>query len=94
MMLNACGRQSLCVPTHRRTFRQVVEWRLEHKMEKTMIDTILTLPLELMALTVLVGFGILYSYGTRRSVPADAQAVRPYDMRRDGQRFGLTPQPG
>ena len=59
-----------------------------------MIDTILTLPLELMALTVLVGFGMLYSYGTRRSVPIDAQAIRPYDMRRDGQRLGLMSQMG
>ena len=59
-----------------------------------MIDTILTLPLELMALTVLVGFGMLYSYGTRRSVPIDAQAIRPYDMRRDGQRLGLMSQIG
>jgi len=59
-----------------------------------MIDTILTLPLELMALTVLVGFGMLYSYETRRSVPIEARAIRPYDMRRDGQRFGLQSQIG
>lgn len=57
-----------------------------------MIDTILTLPLELMALTVLVGFGILHSYNTRRSVPIDPQATRPYDMRRDGQCLGLQSQ--
>ena len=59
-----------------------------------MIDTILTLPLELMALTVLVGFGMLYSYGTRRAIPIEAQAIRPYDMRRDGQRLGLMSQMG
>jgi hypothetical protein len=59
-----------------------------------MIDSILTLPLELMALTVLVGFGMLYSYNTRRSVPIEAQATRPYDMRRDGQRQGLMSQIG
>jgi hypothetical protein len=63
-------------------------------METTMIDTILTLPLELMALTVLVGFGMLYSYDTRRSVPIDPQATRPYDMRRDGQRLGPHSQVG
>ena len=59
-----------------------------------MIDTILTLPLDLMALTVLVGFGMLYSYGARRSVQIEAQANRPYDMRRDGQRLGLQSQVG
>jgi hypothetical protein len=59
-----------------------------------MIDTILTLPLELMALTVLVGFGMLYSYGIRRSVPIESQVLRPYDMRRDGQRLGLMAQIG
>jgi hypothetical protein len=63
-------------------------------METTMIDTMLTLPLELMALTVLVGFGILYSYDIRRSVPIDPEATRPYDMRRDGQRPGLQSQVG
>ena len=59
-----------------------------------MIDTILTLPLELMALTVLVGIGMLYSYDTRRSVPIDPQAARPYDMRRDRQRLGLPSRVG
>ena len=59
-----------------------------------MIDTILTLPLELMALTVLVGFGMLYSYGIRRPHLIDAEVTRPYDMRRDGQRLGLESQFG
>jgi len=72
----------------------VVEWILEYKRETTMIDTILTLPLELMALTVLVGIGMLYSYDTRRSVPIDPQVTRPYDMRRDGQRLGFQSQIG
>jgi uncharacterized membrane protein len=62
--------------------------------ETTMIDTVLTLPLELMALTALVGFGMLYSYNTRRTAPIDAEVSRPYDMRRDGQRFGLQSQIG
>jgi hypothetical protein len=72
----------------------VVEWHFEYKRETKMIDTILTLPLELMALTVLVGCGMLYSYGTRRSVPVDPQAPQPFDMRRDGQRLGLQSQFG
>jgi len=59
-----------------------------------MIDTLLTLPLELMALTVVVGFGMLYSYNTRRSVPIDPEVTRPYDMRRDGQRLSLQFQVG
>ena len=54
-----------------------------------MIDAILTLPLELMALTLVVGFGILYSYHSRRSVTITASAARPFDMRLDGQRLSV-----
>jgi hypothetical protein len=54
-----------------------------------MIDTILMLPLELMALTLLVGFGSLYSYHSRQSVTITASAARPFDMRLDGQRLSL-----
>ena len=57
-----------------------------------MIDTILTLPLELMALTLVVGLGMLHSYNARRSVPIDTPATRLHDMRRDGQRLALSPQ--
>ena len=46
-----------------------------------MIDTILTLPLELMTLTLLVGLGMLYSYHTRHSATNTTSASRPYDMR-------------
>jgi hypothetical protein len=59
-----------------------------------MIDSMLTLPLELMALTLLVGVGMLYSYNVRRSVPVGTQATRSYDMRRDGQRLSLSSQLG
>lgn len=52
-----------------------------------MLDTMLTLPLELMTLTLLVGFGILYSYRSRRSVTITAPVARPFDMRLDGQRL-------
>jgi hypothetical protein len=54
-----------------------------------MIDTILTLPLELMTLTLLVGFGILYSYHNRRSVTIAAPAAPTFDMRVDGQRLSV-----
>ena len=55
-----------------------------------MIDTILTLPLELMTLTLLVGFGTLYySYHRRRPVTITESAPRPFDMRLDGQRPSL-----
>ena len=54
-----------------------------------MIDTILTLPLELMTLTLLVGLGILYSYHSRRSATITAPATRPFDMRLDGQRLSV-----
>jgi hypothetical protein len=58
-------------------------------METTMIDTILTLPLELMALTLLVGSGILYSYHSRRSTTTAAPVARPFDMRVDGQQLSV-----
>jgi len=54
-----------------------------------MIDTILTLPLELMALTLLVGSGILYSYHSRRSTTTAAPVARPFDMRVDGQQLSV-----
>jgi hypothetical protein len=63
-------------------------------METTMIDSMLALPLELMALTLLFGVGMLYSYNVRRSVPIDTQSTRTYDMRRDGQRLGASSQLG
>jgi hypothetical protein len=52
-----------------------------------MMDTILTLPLELMSLTLLVGLGILYAYYSRRSVTIAAPAAQTFDMRVDGQRL-------
>ena len=52
-----------------------------------MMDTILTLPLELMSLTLLVGLGILYAYHSRRSVTIPAPAAPTFDMRVDGQRL-------
>ena len=54
-----------------------------------MIDTILTLPLELMTLTLVVGLGILYSYHSRRSVTIAAPVARTFDMRVDGQQLSL-----
>lgn len=54
------------------------------------MDTILTLPLELMLLTLVVGGGILYALRTRTSVETTIDtlaplATRPHDMRFDGQ---------
>lgn len=54
-----------------------------------MIDTILTLPLELITLTLLVGVGMLHSYRVRRSATITASAPRAHDMRLDGQRLSL-----
>jgi len=54
-----------------------------------MIDTLMTLPLELMTLTLLVGVGLLYSYHIRRSVTITASESRPYDMRHDGQQLSV-----
>lgn len=49
------------------------------------MDTFLTLPIELMLLTVLVGAGALHFLRTRQSTSSDALAPAPYDMRFDGQ---------
>ena len=53
-----------------------------------MMDTILTLPLELMLLTVAVGVGALYIFRTRSPATIDtidSVVTRPHDMRFDGQ---------
>jgi hypothetical protein len=52
-----------------------------------MFDTILTLPLELMTLTLLVGFGLLHSYRRRRPATIAVSTARTFDMRLDGQRL-------
>lgn len=54
-----------------------------------MIDNILTLPLEEMTLTLLVGVGIWHSYHVRHSATINTFVPRPFDMRLDGQRLSL-----
>jgi hypothetical protein len=49
------------------------------------MDTFLTLPLELMLLTVVVGAGALHFLSSRPSAASDALTPRAYDMRYDGQ---------
>lgn len=58
-----------------------------------MIDTILTLPLELMTLTVLVGAGIWRIYTSMQSATINKSTPRTYDMRLDGQRLSLQTAP-
>jgi hypothetical protein len=51
-----------------------------------MMDGNLLLPLELLALAILVGVGVWRVYRTRGSATINASAPVAYDMRQDGQR--------
>lgn len=49
--------------------------------------------LELGALAVLVGAGVWRIYRTRQSTTINASAPVAYDMRQDGQRLSVQPDP-
>ena len=58
-----------------------------------MIDGNLLFLLELCALAVLVSYGVWRIFLSRRSKKIDASAPIAHDMRRDGQRARVQPNP-